>query len=54
LVLSTLDNKVVEVSDTGLSLNKPTLFVTLLRDNSILQVLPKSIKHVKPDHSKNE
>jgi len=44
-----IGEKVVEVKETPLEKNKATLLVSLLQDDSIIQVFSSGIKHIKPD-----
>ena len=52
LVLS-VGEKVTEVNDSGLDLVKPTLFVSLLEDGTIIQVTPSGIRQIKKDKRVN-
>ena len=44
-----IGEKVVEVKDTNLETKKSTLLVSLLQDDSIIQVFNSGIKHIKTD-----
>lgn len=53
LVLS-VGEKVTEVNDSGLDLVKPTLFVSLLEDGTIIQVTPSGIRQIRKDKRVNQ
>lgn len=45
---------VEQVTDSGFALNGPTLRVQLLADDSMLQVHPQGLRHIRPDRRVNE
>ena len=53
LVLS-IGEKVIEVSDSGLDLTKPTLHVALMEDKARIQVNPNGIRHIRKDKMINQ
>lgn len=53
LVLS-IGEKVVEVNDSGLEAQRPTLHVGILEDNAIVQVTPTAIRHIRKDKRVNQ
>ncbi|PSC75463.1 splicing factor 3B subunit 3-like [Micractinium conductrix] len=53
LVLS-IGETVEEVSDSGFNGNVPTLQVQLLADDSMLQIYPGGLRHMRPDRRINE
>lgn len=49
IVLSVVDESLVETNDSGLDLTTATLNVTLLADNSYVQVHTNGFRHITPD-----
>jgi splicing factor 3B subunit 3 len=45
---------VEEVNDSGFNGNVPTLRCQLLADDSMLQVYPNGLRHIRPDRRINE
>ena len=49
-----MGEKVTEVQDSGLDLTKPTVYVSLLEDGAILQIIPTGIRQIRKDGKVNQ
>ena len=53
MVLS-IQDKVVEVPDSGFDTKKQTVHVALLEDGAVVQIIPNGIIHISPNKKRNQ